>query len=172
MFRQEKVAKKKATPAYAVGYADSLALLEAPGGCGTRGYAPQTVLADDPRPFSAAQRFRWGPREASQFAGSTTKKILMNLTLCSGPVATWLPEPFRIRRFTLALCVVEQRRRGGGCRLALSEPQASSCKPPAPPSSAEYPATPGDKAGSPFLCLLYFGEAKESKSPVNGETQR
>ena len=72
LFRQEKVAKKKATPAYAVGCADSLALLEAPGGCGTRlGYAkPQTVLADCPRPFSAAQRFRWGPREASQFSGS------------------------------------------------------------------------------------------------------
>ena len=61
LLRQKKVAKEKATPAYAVGFADCLALLEAPGGCGTRGYAPQTVLADDPRPFSAAQRFRWGP---------------------------------------------------------------------------------------------------------------
>ena len=75
LFRQEKVAKKKATPAYAVGCADSLALLEGPGGCGTRlGCAkPQTVLADFPRPFSAAQRFRWGPRKTSQFAGSTSK---------------------------------------------------------------------------------------------------
>ena len=78
LFRQEKVAKKKATPAYAVGCADSLALLEVPGGCGTRlGCAkPQTVLADYPRPFSAAQRFRWGPGTASQFAGSTSKKHL------------------------------------------------------------------------------------------------
>ena len=72
LLRQNKVAKEKATPAYAVGYADSLALLEVPGGCGTRlGCAkPQTVLADYPRPFSAAQRFRWGPRKASQFCGS------------------------------------------------------------------------------------------------------
>ncbi|MCE1181829.1 MAG: hypothetical protein LWW81_05910 [Rhodocyclales bacterium] len=54
----------------------------------------------------------------------------------------------------------------------MSEPQASSCKPPATASSAEYQAQPGDKAGSPFLCLLYFGEAKESKSPVNGEKQQ
>ena len=63
LLRQNKVAKEKATPAYAVGFADCLALLEAPGGCGTRlGCAkPQTVLADFPRPFSAAQRFRWGP---------------------------------------------------------------------------------------------------------------
>ena len=73
LLRQNKVAKEKATTAYAVGCADCLALLEVPGGCGTRlGCAkPQTVLADYPRPFSAAQRFRWGPREASQFAGST-----------------------------------------------------------------------------------------------------
>ena len=81
LLRQNKVAKEKATPAYAVGYADSLALLEAPGGCGTRGCAPQTVLADCPRPFSAAQRFRWGPGTASQFAGSTPKHSLMILTL-------------------------------------------------------------------------------------------
>ena len=68
LLRQKKVAKEKATPAYAVGFADCLALLEVPGGCGTRGCAPQTVLADDPRPFCAAQRFRWGPaRSVSVF---------------------------------------------------------------------------------------------------------
>ena len=70
MLRQKKVAKEKATPAYAVGCADSPALLKGPGGCGTRGCAPQTVLADYPRPFSAARRFRWGPGTASQLLGS------------------------------------------------------------------------------------------------------
>ena len=70
LLRQKKVAKEKATPAYAVGFADSPALLKGPGGCGTRGYAPQTVLADYPRPFSAARRFRWGPGTASQLLGS------------------------------------------------------------------------------------------------------
>jgi len=45
LLRQKKVSKEKATPGYAVGCADSPALLAAGGGCGTRGYAPQTVLA-------------------------------------------------------------------------------------------------------------------------------
>src|SRR6185369_13655040 len=62
LLRQKKVAKEKATPGYAVGVADSPALLGKPGGCGTRGYAPQTVLADSPRLTSVARRFTRGPR--------------------------------------------------------------------------------------------------------------
>ena len=93
LFRQEKVAKKKATPAYAVGCADCLALLEGPGGCGTRGCAPQTVLADCPRPFSAAQRFRWGPGTASQFAGSTSDLSVSQLTCLSLSESDALPSP-------------------------------------------------------------------------------
>ena len=45
LLRQKKVAKEKATPGSAPGCARSLALLAAGGGCGTRGCAPQTVLA-------------------------------------------------------------------------------------------------------------------------------
>src|SRR6185369_3088623 len=45
LLRQKKVAKEKATPGFAVGCADFPALLATGGGCGTRGYAPQTVLA-------------------------------------------------------------------------------------------------------------------------------
>ena len=66
LLRQKKVAKEKATPGYAVGFADSPALLDGPGGCGTRGCAPQTVLADDPRPFCVARRFTWGPGKSSR----------------------------------------------------------------------------------------------------------
>ena len=68
LLRQKKVAKEKATPGSAVGCADFPALLDGPGGCGTRlGCAkPQTVLADCPRPASAARRATWGPRKASQ----------------------------------------------------------------------------------------------------------
>ncbi len=95
LLRQNKVAKEKATPAYAVGFADSLVLLEAPGGCGTRlGCAkPQTVLADCPRPFSAAQRFRWGPRKASQFAGSTSDLSVSQLDCPSVSESDALPLP-------------------------------------------------------------------------------
>ena len=49
MLRQKKVAKEKATPGYAVGYANFPALLETGGGCGTR-----ATPSDSPRPFSAA----------------------------------------------------------------------------------------------------------------------
>ena len=49
LLRQKKVSKEKATPGYAVGCADFPALLEAGGGCGTRPYGPQTVLALFPR---------------------------------------------------------------------------------------------------------------------------
>ena len=45
LLRQKKVAKEKATPGYAVGCADSPALLETGGRCGTRPYGAQTVLA-------------------------------------------------------------------------------------------------------------------------------
>ncbi|MCE1183948.1 MAG: hypothetical protein LWW81_16825, partial [Rhodocyclales bacterium] len=95
LFRQEKVAKKKVPPAYAVGYADSLALLEGPGGCGTRlGCAkPQTVLADFPRPFCAAQRFRWGPGTASQFAGSTSDLSVSQFDCPSVSESDALPSP-------------------------------------------------------------------------------
>ncbi len=64
--RQKKVAKEKATPGYAVGYANSPALLAGPGGCGTRGCAPQTVLADCPRPRSVARRSARGPKNGAR----------------------------------------------------------------------------------------------------------
>ena len=54
--RQEKVTKKKATPGSAVGCADFPALLVKPGGCATRAYGPQTVLADFPRLACVARR--------------------------------------------------------------------------------------------------------------------
>ncbi len=66
--RQKKVAKEKATPGYAVGCANFPALLAGPGGCGTRGCAPQTVLADCPRPRSVARRSARGPKNGPWFA--------------------------------------------------------------------------------------------------------
>ncbi len=62
-FAQKKVAKEDGDPTCAVGCANAVALLARPGGCGTRGYAPQTVLADFPRPVCVAHRSRWGPRK-------------------------------------------------------------------------------------------------------------
>jgi len=100
LLRQKKVAKEKATPGYAVGYADFPALLDGPGGCATRGYAPQTVLADYPRPISVARRSTRGPKKRHSFAANDENAIA-------------LPGPLR---------GAEQRRAGGGFRLALFEP--------------------------------------------------
>ena len=146
---KKKVAKEKTTLGYAVGCADFPALLKGPGGCGTRGYAPQTVLADYPRPFSVARRSTWGPGEASQFhlLRSTDKTDQFS-------AAFGLPLPVR---------GAEQRRWAGCSRLALSEPRSGEfSQPPGPPSSARDRAQPGADPGSPFLWLLSFGEAKES----------
>jgi len=75
LLRQEKVAKKKATPSCAVGYADSPTLLDEPGGCGTRGYAPQTVLADYSRPISVARRFTRGPKDHQSLTAMASAAI-------------------------------------------------------------------------------------------------
>jgi hypothetical protein len=59
---------------------------------------------------------------------------------------------------------------GGGSGLALFERSEFSQTPPSS-SNAAVPAQPGDESGSPFLCLLSFGEAKESECAV-GRTTR
>ena len=62
LLRQKKVSKEKATLGRCPlrGYP---ALLETPGGCATRGYAPQTVLADCPRRFCVARHLSRGPEK-------------------------------------------------------------------------------------------------------------
>ena len=105
---KKKVAKEKATPGYAVGCADFPALLDGSGGCGTRGYAPQTVLADSPRPASVARRSTWGPEK---HRGAQAKVKTKTFSAAFG-----VPCPLR---------GAEQRRAFGGCRLALFEPKAS-----------------------------------------------
>ena len=75
------------------------------------------------------------------------------------------------RRLWGPLRGAEQRRRAGGSRLALSEPQASLGKPPGPASSARNRACPAPTQGSPFLWLLSFGEAKESTPASKAEPQ-
>jgi hypothetical protein len=156
LLRQKKVAKEKATPGYAVGYADSPALLEGPGGCATRGYAPQTVLADCPRPFSVARRSTWGPRKPA---------------LCCRPCLTrairqnggWFAGPLGRCRATQGLA---EKGRG------LSEGRSPEFRSPRQPRVAQGTRAAGTDPGSPFLCLLSFGEAKESKARRKRETRR
>ena len=74
LLRQEKVAKKKATPGCAVGYANSPALLEAPGDS-LNSPAAQTTRVEDPRHFSVARRFTWGPEKRD---GSNSNEIIID----------------------------------------------------------------------------------------------
>ena len=195
LLRQKKVAKEKATPGYAVGCANSPALLEIGGGCGTR-----ATPSDSPRPlsaaFSVARRSTRGPK------GGMTEPVSPRMN-CYGqpgkkpkiapsdlpPLTPSLPRRRESRlRLDSRLCGndgtdrparivlpgplrgAEQRRSAGGFRFAMFEPQASSGKPPGVSSSARNRATPGTDPGSPFLCLLSFGEAKESETPRKGGT--
>ncbi len=167
LLRQKKVAKEKATPGYAVGCADSPALLAAGGRCGTRGYAPQTVLAlfppaapllgaphGDPKSVSAS-----APVVCFEYCGRPPKKPKK---AC---------RPLSPDAFGVPLRGAEQRRRAGGLRLALSEPKASLASRPACRVAQGTGRSPAPTQGSPFLCLLSFGEAKESKTRLKRGTQ-
>ncbi len=166
LLRQKKVAKEKATPGYAVGYADSPALLETGGGCGTR-----ASPSDSPRPFSAAfsvaRRFTRGPKngiaqpwpQQIDCCGQPEKKP-RNENRCLSPDA--FPGPLR---------GAEQRRSAGGSRLALSEPQASLASRPALRVAQGIRRSRTPTQGSPFLWLLSFGEAKESTPASKAEPQ-
>ena len=161
LLRQKKVAKEKATPGCAVGYADSPALLEGPGGCGTRGYTPQTVLADDPRPFSVARRFTWGPGKSSRHDRSAQPTAR-----CGRPpkTAIFARRPPHLHWITgpLGRCRATQGFADKG--RALSEGQSPELRSPREARVAQGTRAAGTDPGSPFLCLLSFGDAKESNA--------
>ena len=169
LLRQKKVAKEKATPGCAVGCADSPALLEGPGGCGTRGYAPQTVLADCPRPLSVARRSTRGPEKRlgatalpqPGLSGSTSKngqKPNSALHLLSPRYFSW---PLGRCRATQALA---DKGRG------LSEGRSPEFRSPRLRRVAQ--GTRRSRAptqGWPFLWLLSFGHTKESTPAAKAE---
>jgi hypothetical protein len=167
LLRQKKVSKEKATPGYAVGYADSPALLATGGGCGTRGCASQTVLALFPPAPALLGTSHGDPKGVSALPAEhffdccgRPEKKLKNETHCFSPDA--FPGPLR---------GAEQRRNAGGSRLALSEPQASLASRPAFRVAQGIRRSRTPTQGSPFLWLLSFGEAKESTPARKAEPQ-
>jgi hypothetical protein len=162
LLRQKKVAKEKATPGSApFGY---LALLGRPGGW-LNSPAAQTTPAEGPRPACAAQRLPRGPKASgiNRFAekidsyGQPEKKPKNEI--CRSGVDA-LPGPLE---------GAEQRRgwriRGEDCLRAKPEFRS-----PRQSRVARGTGAAGTDPGSPFLCLLSFGEAKESKTPRKGGT--
>ncbi len=93
LLRQEKVAKKKATPGCAVGYANSPALLEGPGDS-LNSPAAQTTRVEGPRPFSVARRSTWGPerRDASS-SGEIIRRLRSRQKIEGGAASHTPPNP-------------------------------------------------------------------------------
>jgi len=145
--------RQKATPGYAVGCADSPALLEGPGGCATRRCAAQTVLADCPRPFSVARRSTWGPRKASLLNGQG-----LNLNLGCFRSARFAG-PLGRRRATQALA--DKGR-------ALSEGQSPELRSPRQGRVAQGTRAAGADLGSPSS-LATFCLAKQEESTPAGQ---
>ena len=158
LLRQKKVSKEKATPGYAVGVADCPALLATGGGCGTRPCGPQTVLALFPPAAALLGASHGDPKSVADQAAS------FFIEYCGRPPKK--PKkacrPLISDAFGVPLRGAEQRRRAGGLRLALSEPQASLASRPARRVAQGTGRSPAPTQGSPFLWLLSFGEAKES----------
>ncbi len=142
LLRQEKVPKKKATPGCAVGYADSPALLESGGGCGTRRYAAQTVLALVP-PASALLGAPQGERENHP-----------ELKRSAGKIRTLFPLP----------SVLPSSADGtGGSRRGLFEGRRPEFRSrPGPLSSAGHPAASGARLRARLL-FAYFLLARQEK---------
>ena len=160
LLRQKKVAKEKATPGCAVGCADSPALLDGPGGCGTRGCAPQTVLADYPRPACVARRFTWGPGETSRHNHSAPP------IACCGKhrkTAIFARRPQLHLRFTGPLERRRATQAGAGKGRALSEPRSGELRSPRASRVAQGTGrSPAPTQGCLFLWLLSFWQQKES----------
>ena len=164
LLRQKKVAKEKATPRSAPGFARSLALLGTPGDW-LNSPSAQTTPADCSRPPCVAQRLPRGPKGVARrtdspkndFHGQPEKKPKNEIPTFSTDA---LPGPLRgaeQRRF--------ERKKGEDCLRAKPEFRS-----PRSNRVAQGTGAAGTDPGSPFLCLLSFGEAKESKTPRKGGT--
>ena len=163
LLRQEKVAKKKATPGAApCGF---LPLLGRPGGL-LNSPAAQTTQADCPRPTCVAQRLPRGPQRRPRSSvlpqqadshGQPGKRPKNEIHWSSVDA---LPGPLR---------GAEQRRgwrkKGEDCLRA--QPEFRS---PRQPRVAQGTGAAGTDPGSPSFCLLFLGEARKSETPRKGGT--
>ena len=164
LLRQKKVAKEKATPRSAplrgtLRYSAGRAAAEL-------GLRPQTVLAEGPRPACVAQRLSWGPERRPRSTG-VPKKIDSHGQPEKKPKNEI--HSLSVDAFPGPLEGAEQRRvwrkKGEDCLRAKPEFRS-----PRQNQVAEETGAAGTDPGSPFLCLLSFGEAKESKPPRKGGT--
>jgi len=157
LLRQKKVSKEKATLGSVPGCAGFPALLGLLGGW-LNSPAAQTTPADGPQQPCVARHLPRGPENHPGLSGFRFDFCRFLAVDRNRPLFRELLESLR---FWAPLRGAEQRRRAGGSRLALFEPQASSGKPPGLPSSARNPAG-APTQGWLFLWLLSFCHQKES----------
>ena len=152
---RKKVAKERATPGSAPRYAGFLALLGGRGGCGTRAFGPQTVLALFPHPPALLS--------ASQGEGKAP----------SEPTSPVNPKNSRKPRgLNPRLGDAEQRRLAGGSRLASVRAAGEFSQPPGLPSSAGNPAQRGFDSAVACSLATFFWRSKRKYARRQGGTPR
>ena len=169
LLRQEKVAKKKATPGAApFGF---LALLGRPGGL-LNSPAAQTTQAEGPRPACVAQRLPRGPQkrprssvlpQKTDFHGKPEKTAKNEIWYSGTQAQARIVSPGPLRG-------AEQRRKAGGSRRGLSVGHSPEFRSRPAFRVAQGTGAAGTDLGSPSFCLLFLGEARKSKTPLKGGT--
>jgi len=167
LLRQKKVSKEKAT----LGRCRLRrfpVLLERPGGCGTRGFAPQTVLAEGTRPSCVARHLSRGPMRRPRPTGGFHFWAFFPVDRSN---RFWGAKCLPVDAFRVPVEGAEQRRRAGSSRLALSEPQASLASRPAC-RVAEGTGNAGAALGVAFFLATFSWRSKKKYARQQGGTPR
>ena len=166
---KKKVAKEKATPGSASGYARSLALLGRPGGW-LNSPSAQTTPADCPRPTCVAQHLSRGPVNHPGLRGGREFDFCPFLAVDRNRPIPWeLFQPPRLSGSHVARRATQVLAEKGRGLFDGRSPEFRSPR--------QYRVAQGTRRsrahnlGSPFLWLLSFGEAKESTPASKAETQ-
>ena len=151
LLRQKKVAKEKATPLSPPRLRrGALRCGIAPGGCGTRPYGAQTVLAETPGAMALLGVAKGGKARQQCHLWRSIRPAL------------WVP----LRR-------AEQRRLSGGRRRALSEGRSPELRSrPASRVAQGTPAQQGRETGGRLLFGDFFLATQEKVTRRQGGTQR
>ncbi len=149
---QKKVVKEKARPQRRPASPGALRCSAATGGCGTRDFAPQTVLA----PFSVAS-----------CAARRRKGLIENQPdICRQQTHNTFENPFGAPPPS---CSAEQRRRAGGSRRGLSEGQSPEFRSrPACRVAQGTRQSRARNAGVAFSLASFFWRPKRKNARASG----
>jgi hypothetical protein len=164
LLRQKKASKEKATPGYAVGYADSPALLGTGRGCGTR-----TVLALFPPAPALLGASHGGPK------GGMAETIRKKITCCGrlpkkGKNQNYPGTPSAAGGFPGPLRGAEQRRSAGGSRRALFEGRSPELRSRPAFRVAQGTGAAGTDPGVAFSLATFFWPHKRKYARPQGGT--